>query len=431
MQDFPARASAAASWLCAILVALARPAPADTPAAGYQLAAQPSPAAFAATCSLPGGDLVTFDGTSVDRWTASGGYVANLATLPAFVFASFVTSTPDGSAVVCGESTNGELFLVHCDGSGLTPLVQLAFNYDAAWLPGGDLVVSAASGGLGAGNELFRVRLAPPAAGLLGHLDGASGPLAVSPGGELYYATQSSQFPPPLGSTDVVMWTAAQVQSGALSNQNAIPIGTGFDGGSALAVDPLSGRLFLAETNFGSALYRIVRVGPSPASSPVVVDAGQAYISDIEILPGGGLGSFDPWQPQNGRLLRYNTGLEIYTVRPLRPVLAASGPGLTGPGLVTFTVSGGVPGGTMYVAACPQAFLKPAPVAYPLPTFLFVTSFTLAKTRRGSKLLPLDPAGNGSFSLDNPGALQGQYAWQFLVGDTAGVFLGSTNELRF
>jgi hypothetical protein len=404
---------------------------ADTPAPGYQLAAQPSPAAYAVTCSLPGGDIVTFDGLSVDRWTAAGGYVGNLATLPAFVFASFATTTPDGSGVVVGESSNGDLLLVAADGSGTTPLVQLAYNYGAAWLPSGDLVVSAATGGLGAGNDLFQVRLSPPAATLLGHVDGASGPVAVSPDGALYYATQSDSFPPPPGSTDVLRWSAAQVQAGGLQEQNAQTIGSGFEGGSSLAVDPLGGGVYLAETNFGLSLYRIVRVGPTPQTSPVVMDSGLAYVSDLQLLDGGGPGSFDPWQPDDGMLLRYNTGLELTTVRPARPLLSATGPGTSGAGRVTFTLTGGVPGGKMFVAACPRAHLLPQPIVVPLPTFLYVTSFTLAKTRRGSSLLPLDASGNGSFVVQNAGNLQGKYGWQFLVADSTGTFLGSTNQVQF
>jgi hypothetical protein len=129
--------------------------------------------------------------------------------------------------------------------------------------------------------------------------------------------------------------------------------------------------------------------------------------------------------------MRYNTGLDIATLKPRRPALALSGPGLTGPGLVTFTVHGGVPNGTMFLTACPQAFVLPEPAAYALPTFLLVTPFMLDKTRRGPGLIPLDGTGKGTLTLNNPGNLQGQFAWQCFVGDAGGIFLGSSTVAQF
>jgi hypothetical protein len=68
-------------------------------------------------------------------------------------------------------------------------------------------------------------------------------------------------------------------------------------------------------------------------------------------------------------------------------LLTAGGPGTTGPGKITFQLTGGVPGGTMYIAACPRAHLLPQPVAYPLPTFLLVSAFTAF--RRYRVLIPV------------------------------------------
>ena len=429
MLTAPMRALRGAVFV-SFLAAATAVATADTPAPGYQVSAIPAPALFALTCSLPGGDLVTFDGQSLDRWTSSGAFVANLATLPNLYFVGSLSVSLDGSLVAFGESTNGDLFLAQSDGSGFVPLANLPFNYDSAWTSNNELIVSAALGGWGTGNDLVRVVISPFSMTPIGHVDGASGPVVLAPNGDLYYATQSDQPGPPPDTTDVLKWTAAQVQSGGLTQANAQTICAGFDGGSSLAFDPIMGRVYLAETNFGMGLNRIVRVGATPATSPTVLD-GDNYISDLDILPSGGLGSFDPWQPADGRSMRYNTGLDIATLKPRRPVLALSGPGLTGPGLVTFTVHGGVPNGTMFLTACPQAFVLPTPSAYALPTFLFVTPFTLDKTRRGPGLIPLDATGKGTLTLNNPGNLQGQYAWQFFVGDAGGIFLGSSTVAQF
>ena len=43
----------------------------------------------------------------------------------------------------------------------------------------------------------------------------------------------------------------------------------------------------------------------------------------------------------------------------------------------------------------------------------------------------IDAGGNGSYSFWNPGTLNGQYGYQFLVGDAAATFLGSTNDVTF
>lgn len=416
------------------LVLAAAPAPADTPADGYQLGSQPSPAPFAATCTLPGGDIVTFDGQSVDRWTAAGAFVGNLAALPAFTFSSFVVPTPDGSAVVFGESSNGGLFLAQADGSGTTPLVSLTFNYDADWLANGDLLVSAATGGFGAGNDLVRVTLNPPSATFVGHVNGPAGPLAVAANGDLFYATQSDSFPAPPGSTDVLRWDAAEVLVGGLTNANATLFGAAFDGGASLAIDPVGGGLYMAETNFGLAQYRLRLVGANPAASPIVVDQVASFFGGLEFVDGGtSPGSFAAWQPADGVNLKYNQGSDQYTVRPARALLAISGPGTTGPGTVTFTVTGGVPNGIMLATACPTPFVQPGDSAFQLPTFLWVTPFTLAQTRRASPSTPvlLDASGAGTFQIFNSGGLIGVFGWQFLVGNGAGVLLGSTSVASF
>jgi hypothetical protein len=407
---------------------------AETPAVGYQLGSIPSPSPFAATCTLQGGDIVTFDGLSVDRWTAAGQFVGNLATLPGFTFSSFVTPTPDGSAVVFGENLNGDLFVAQVDGSGVTPLVNLTLNFDADWLPNGDLLVSAATGGFGAGNDFVRVKLAPPSTTFVGHVNGPSGPLALAQDGTLYYATQTDQFPAPPGSTDVIRWSAAQVLAGGLSNANSTLVGAAFDGGASLAIDPVGGGLYMADANFGLSQYKLRRVGAGPANSPVVVDAIADFFGGLEFVDGGASpGSFAAWQPADGVNLKYNQGSSQFKVRPARPQLAISGPGTTGPGSVTFTVTGGVPNGIMLATACPTAFVQPGDAAIQLPTFLWVTPFTLSETRRASPASPvfLDANGAGTFQIFNSGSLGGMFGWQFLVGQSASLLLGSTNVASF
>ena len=422
--------------LAGLLLALA-PAPlhADVASAGHQSTLQRNPAFGAVICSLPGGDLATFDGFNVDRWTAAGVFVGPLGTVQPGGFASFALLTPDGSGIVVGESSNGGVHLVQVDGSGVAPLAQLNFNYDACFLPSGELLVSAALGGFGMGNDLVRVTLQPPQATVIGHVPGASGPVAAGADGTLYYATSSDQFPTPAQSSDVLAWSAAQVQAGGLSLANATTIATGFDGAASLARDPVGGALHLAVVNFALGVFHIARVEGSAAASPVVL-TGTDAITDLEFVLPGGPGSFAPWQPANGVQLLYATTdffarSDIGRVSPKRPLLEISGPGTSGAGPVTFTLSGGVPGGMFFIAACPQAALAPEPVAIALPTFLFVTAFDLPQTRRPGLPILVDGNGDGSFTLPNGGQVAGIYAYQLIVADDSGIALGSSNQAQF
>lgn len=428
------------STLAGALAALALttlPLRADTTVPGFRLGTMANPAFGSVTCTLPGGDIVTFDGLSVDRWAPNGTFRMNLGQLGGFTFASFVVPTADGSAVALGESTLNGIYLAQTDGSGLAPVTTVVFNYAAAFAPNGDLYVSAATNGFGFGNDIVRVRFAPPSAVSIGHVDGPSGPLTVKANGDLCYATQDPNFPPAPGSTDVVLWTAAQIASGTpLSDANATLVGADFDGGAALDVDPATGKLFLAETNFFIGVNRIVQVKTTKALSPALVDATDT-IASLEVFnAGGGTASCDAYQPSNGSNVRYGTTdfatvSDLTVLTPKRPTFVATGPGTIGQGAVTLSVQDGVPNGTMFVFFCDQAVYSPVETTYSYPGFLFHTGLPPSQCRRVPFLLPTDANGAGSFTLWNPGDLQGVYAWQCLVGGPGGVFVGSSTSTLF
>lgn len=387
--------------------------------------------------TLPGGDFVTFDGSSVDRWSAQGAFVANLGSFPTPVFPSFAVASPSGAIIAIGESTNQQIWSVAADGSGMTPLGALSFNYDAAFSPAGDLFVSAATGGFGAGNDIFKLAIPGGALTQVAHLAGPSGPLSFDASGTLYYATQwNGGFPPPAGSTDVLAWNAAAVGAGGLSEANATIVCTALDGGASLAVDPLTQKLYIAECNFGLSTNRVRRVGSNQATSPIVVDTGALSIYGMQFLTGTTAATFDAYQPSSGVRLVYGatdffSASERSIVSPRRPQLALSGPGLSGPGTITLTVTGGVPNGCAYMLYCQQALLLPGEVPYPYPGFLFHTSFFLPRTKRLPFLLPSDAAGTSLLQIYNPGGLGGLHAYQFLVGNPGGDFVGSSNSAQF
>ncbi|MCE9594995.1 MAG: hypothetical protein K8S98_12470 [Planctomycetes bacterium] len=423
----------AASTALALLTSVAR---AETPAPGFQVAPQANPAFASAVCKLPGGDLVTFDGISVDRWTAAGAFVGNLATLPSFTFPSFLIPRPDGTEVYFAESSNHNIYRAATNGSGSSTIVHLLLAYAADVAPNGDLLVSAQPLGSGSGTDIVRVTLSPTVtATSIGVIPGASGPVALAPNGDLYYATAAASFPAPAGSTDVLKWTAAQVALGGLTDLNATLFGADFDGGGAMDFDPKSGRLFLAETNYGLNENRIVRVLTDKAHSPVLVDS-VASIGSVQILEAGGAATLQAYQPSNGTNLFYSTTdffsvSDIVTLKPKRPVLTATGAGTTGQGAVTLTVTGGVPNGTLFFFFGPQASYALTETAYNLGSFLLFSGFNPTQVRRIQFLLPTDANGTGSFTFWNPGAMQGQFAFQSLVGNAAGAFFGASNGILF
>lgn len=409
---------------------------ADTPASGYSVQSMPSPAFAAPMTTLPGGDFVTFDGQNIDRWTAQGIFVQTLGTFATSVFPSFAVTTPAGTAVIVGESTNQKIWIVPTSATGPTPLATLQFNYDATFSPSGDLFVSAATGNFGAGNDIYRVAIPSGVSTPIAHVDGPSGPIAFDASGALYYATQGSGFPAPPGSTDVIKWSAAAVQLGGLTNANATRVCMGLDGGASLAIDPTTQKVYIAETSFFFGTNRVRRVGANQANSPIVVDAGGLSIYGMQFLPGTSAATFDAYQPGTGVRLTYGatnffSASERSITSPARPQLVLSGPGLNGPGVVTMTVTGGVPNGSAYLLYCAQTALFPTEIPVAFPGFLFHTPFALAQTRRLPFYLPADSNGTSVFQIQNPGGLQGLKAYQFLVGGPTGIFIGSSNAAQF
>lgn len=408
---------------------------ADTPSPGYQLEAAVKPAFGAATATFPGGDVVTFDGWSVDRWQADGTFVQNLASFATYLYPAFVLADAQTETVVIGESTQHDLFVVPLDASGPRWVANVFANYDAAFLSPQEVLVSAATGGFGLPNEIVRVHLVSGSVSSVAHVPGPSGPIALDAGGNLYYATQDTGFPAAPGSTDVITWTPSQVQAGGLSQLDASAYATGFDGASSMGFDPVSGRLYLAETNFGLSEYRIVQVENDKAGSPVVVDGGD-WISNLELVSGPGAASFEAYQPADGTNLKYNTtDFATYdhtvTVRPRRPTLSITGPGTVGVGEVTLAADDAPPGGTLYLIYGRQIHTTPFETTHTFPGFLLHTRLTLGKIRRVPFLIPVDGAGHGELTIWNPGILQGLNAYQYLVGDAFGSLHGSTSTQLF
>ena len=413
--------------LACLLTACVLAAPAssaqDTIGDGFaQVSSVPIPAAFASYATLSTGEQVVFDGLSIDLYDASGGYLLNLATLPGFVFNSFVAIDPSETFAICGESSNHDLFKVALDGSSFTTLANVVYNYDAEFEDANHVIVSATTCGFGCGNDLVRVDTDTGATTTLATVSGASGPVAIAANGDLYYATSSDSFPAPPGSTSILRWTSAQLAGGTLlSELDATVIAAGLDGAASLGIDPAYGNLFLAESIFGatSSIYEFDK--QSGALVDTVVESAN-YLTTIEFGDHGGNGHVHAYQPATGTYLRYNNG-DVVTVEPVRPQSSISYAG----NQVTFQVTGAKPNSAVLVTWGPSATYSPIETSYQLSfTFAFHTGIPLGQLRRTPWYTPTDANGVASFTYFDFQNLGGTLVFQGLCTDESGTFIGSS-----
>ncbi|MDP6368410.1 MAG: hypothetical protein QF615_02295, partial [Planctomycetota bacterium] len=260
----------------------------DTITPGFAItASSPAPAYGASYATLSDGRIVTFDGASFDLFAADGTLLQNLGTLPAAVWASFVEIDPSETYALIGESQSGDVFSVDLSGAGVTTVANLPYNFDAVFDTDPHFaLISAAICGWGCGNDIVRLEVATGTVTPLAQIAGPSGPLALNALGELYYGTQDPAYPAPPASTDIIYWTAAQLASGApLDETNATLLAAGFDGASALAVDPASQNLFVAENLYGVSgkIHQLDRFGARVAE----VASGLNWLSNMEFLVTG------------------------------------------------------------------------------------------------------------------------------------------------
>lgn len=419
---------------------------AGTPEAGFQTAVLNYPGQ-ASTLTLANGDVITYDGVTVDRYDAAGNLIANLATFSPSVFTGAFAVDPTGTFAIVGESSTGDIFRVDLSVGGLSLLANLNFNFDADFAPDGSVVVSAAVGGFGVGNDLVRLDPVTGATTFLAHVAGPSGPVEFDTFGNLYYATIAAGFPSPPASTDILIFMAADLATAdcsvpgkCLDETNAVPFATGYDGASDLALDPQTGGLYLAENNFGTGSSRIwpVTGGPVGGTSPLIEETTFNWTTNLEAFGGSTAATLQAFQPSSDARLLYNTtdffsSWERVEVTAKRASLAISGAGLTGPGQVDLDVTAGPPGGGVLYFFGPTALVGASETAYAvgLAVPLF-TALDLSSLNAFGGVLSLDGTGSSSFSFSNPGGLEGLVSIQGLLLDpTFGLTLGTTNHVDF
>jgi len=197
-------------------------------------------------------------------------------------------------------------------------------------------------------------------------------------------------------------------------------------------------RLFLAIAPFGqgSTIACFDPNGTRLADIATSLDS----VSNLELQLGGTPGSFAPFQPDAGEQLSYRaitwcfpncTTAEVRTLRPQRPLAAISGPGLGNPGggLVTLDFDGCVPNASLMLVLGPQSSYTPAEQTIFHPDgFLWHSGLEFSQMRR-LVLLTTDANGQASFSYTNPGSWNGTHAFQALVRDANGLFVGSSTSV--
>ena len=406
---------------------------------GFSSAVLPNPES-GSVLALSSGELVTFDGTGVDRWDADGTFLENLFTLPGTFFAGCFAISPDETTALVGESSNGDLYAVDLVGGGGTYLATLAFNFDAAFETDSTAIVSAATCGFGCGNDLARIDVTTGDVTFLVNVAGSSGSLAVGPDGDLYYGTASAAFPAPPGATDILRFDAAELTGIALlSEADGELVAGGFDGSSSLVIDPVYEVLFLAENDFGTGLNRITRI-PVGAGTPSLVYEGNPFdfTSQLQFFAPTGDGFFFPYQPQgSGSLATVTTDFFSFDDRlelvPERPVLAATGPGAAGSGSFELELSGAPELGLAVLGVGPQGLHDPVETAIDFAGLpLLHTGLHLGSVRVLPLVIPIDGSGAASVGpFHNTGALTGNLVFQALVYSSERSLLGSSQGLLF
>ena len=406
---------------------------------GYRAGEVQNLAGDRAYATFDDGRLLSFDGLSFEIYDEDGNLLSTLGGVSNFVFPSFVVLHPSEAYAVVGESSNGDLFRVDLVQSTVTPYANLNFNFDLAFVPGGDTAyVSAALGGFGAGNDIVRLDGLTGATEIVAHVEGPSGPVAISPSGDLYYVTQygGSDWPPPLDEEDLLLWGADDLAGASSSNlldeTDADVLTSGLDGSSSMAVDPLSGRLFLINSNFQGFANEILAMDLDGTVLDTVASSFTS-ISNLESFPGAGPAIFAAHQPGGARLYVQNTDFgsslrDRVRLEPARPAASYVGPAPGQSGPASITISGAEPDSsvTIMVAFVPDLVPGEVPndLGYGFPVF---TAFELVDLWRRTPPVSTDGSGDYTLSYDQPGSLGGQLVFQAIVYGAGGELLGTSD----
>lgn len=297
--------------------------------------------------------------------------------------------------------------------------------------------VSAALGGFGAGNDLVRLDALTGATDVVAHVAGPSGPVGVAGDGGLYYVTayDGNDWPPPLAEEELLFWDAAELAAAGggieLDESDADVLAAGLDGSSSIAVDLHSERLFLVNANFQGYENEVLAFDLGGTWLDTVAESFTS-LGNLEVFEDGADATFAGYQPSNARLFVQNTDFgsalrDRVRLEPARPTSEFDGPpaGQTGPASVT--IRGAEPNGNVSIMVAFTSDLATREVVNELGYgFPFFTAFDLDDLWRRTVQLTTD--GNGEYVLNyiQPSSLEGMLVFQAIVYDGVGVPLGTS-----
>lgn len=406
------RTTLTASLLATLLGWVGTQLPAQQLPPGYRQSMQGLGVGDGLAQRLSNGDSVRFDGS--DLWLLQANQPPqSLLQFPTPVFGSFVVEL-DPQFLLFGENLAHTLWLVPRQGpASPVQLGTLQLNYSAVRFAANQVLISARTGGWSsATNDLWWLDVTNAAPQHLASLPGASGALAIGPGGDVYYATASPLFPSPAGTVEILRLRRSVVDQALLTQQvlgrqDAELVWAGLDSASALAFDG-DGDLFFVDwfANRVGELHDADRAAPWLTT---FLDYGTSAVgpNSLQFVPSTGIGQFEPFQPDDGVLLIQETDwsttnrLLAVAAQPPTATIVAPDPIPTGPFALQF---GRGPAGGLGLVAFTFA-AAPAPVAVAVPGFEASVPWDAAfGNGLHTAFVGFDNGGNAALTLQNPGS---------------------------
>ncbi len=372
------------------------------------------------------GSWFYFDGN--DLYRVKGSTRTKVYTSPSKVFGSFIVKVPGKAALLFGESSKGTITEI---GFGSAPYVRklgtLKFNYDCAFGPRGEILVSAPGpGGFGT-NGVYLLDPKTGTTDLLIQVKGPSGPVAVTSSGDLLLGIVPSGYPPPPASARIVRYPLSKWRSAVgpkvLSEKDGTPLASKLDSVNHLALDR-TGRVYFTDTT-NKAVWALT---PSPVR---IYKESKETPTYLVLDRGKGPARLRPYQPAGGDALlcavsSWGRSNDLVRIEAARPGLSVAPSGPVPPrSKVTLSLSGGCPGGTgiFFFSAAglnPERHILLGGLDAPLFYGLDLSGFLAAVPRA------LDQAGAASAGGYWPGGYKVTLFGQVFLLDKAGRPVGSS-----
>ena len=352
---------------------------------------------------------VWFDGTALVLGRP-GHAPQTLLQFPTSRFGAFTRVVRDGTALLFGESSFGELWLVPLDGTPPHLVVTLNLPYDAASLGPHRVIVSAKTGGFSASsNDLIAIDLQTNTTVNIASLPGASGPLLLTRQGDLLYATAAAAFPPPAGSVEILQFSAAQwarplTGGSILTGREAHTLFQGIDAASHMALDVDDDLLFIDWLN-----NKVGEINDLHSSAwlSTLVDYSNASLSPAGMtLLQANSRQFEPFaQPSGATLLLHETDFfsttQLRSITP-RPATLVTPTGTVPSGSFVVSLQGASAGGLAALAVNTMNTGIPVPVELPGIEQTFWWDAAMFHPLN-SYWAAIDGQGQANMTLHNPG----------------------------